>query len=95
MTPCNRITHKGEILAVAPGGDVVTLVPPHDVHNHGHVLGAGHSPYSLILLNDDMLLFEGEECDPERGCGAALHPVTRAGRTADQPSSRRVPLITM
>ena len=35
-------------------GDVATLVPPHDVHNHGHVLGAGPSPYSLILLGDNM-----------------------------------------
>jgi hypothetical protein len=25
---------------------------------HGHVLGSGPSPYSLVLLGDDMLLFE-------------------------------------
>ena len=31
-------------------GDVATLTPPGDIHNHGHVLGAGPSPYSLILL---------------------------------------------
>ena len=48
-------------------GDVVTLVPPDDVHNHGHVRGTGPSPYSLILLGDDMLLFEREEYDPDRG----------------------------
>jgi hypothetical protein len=28
-------------------GDVATLVPPRDVHNHGHVPGTGPSPYSL------------------------------------------------
>jgi hypothetical protein len=24
-------------------------VPPRDVHNHGHVIGTGPAPYSLIL----------------------------------------------
>jgi hypothetical protein len=55
-------------------GDVATLVPPHDVHNHGHVTGTGPSPYSLILLGDDMLLFEREEYDPERGTWQRLAP---------------------
>jgi hypothetical protein len=27
--------------------------------------GSGPSPYSLILLGDDMLLFDREEYDPE------------------------------
>jgi hypothetical protein len=53
-------------------GDVATLVPPRDVHNHGHVAGSGPSPYSLILLGDDMLLFDREEYDPERGTWRAL-----------------------
>ena len=48
-------------------GDVATLVPPWDVHNHGHVVGTGSSPYSLILLGDDMQLFEREEYDLDRG----------------------------
>ena len=55
-------------------GDVATLVPPRDVHNHGHVAGTGPSPYSLILLGDDMLLFEREEYDPERGTWQRLPP---------------------
>ena len=55
-------------------GDVVTLVPPDDVHNHGHVLGSGPSPYSLILLGDDMLLFEREEYDPQQGTWRGLAP---------------------
>ena len=54
--------------------DVVTLVPPRDVHNHGHVAGTGPSPYSLILLGDDMLLFEREEYDPEQGTWRQLAP---------------------
>jgi len=55
-------------------GDVATLVPPRDVHNHGHVAGTGPSPYSLILLGDDMLLFDREEYDPEQGTWQALAP---------------------
>jgi hypothetical protein len=35
-------------------GDVATLTPPADIHNHPHVPGSGPSPYSLILLDDDM-----------------------------------------
>jgi hypothetical protein len=55
-------------------GDVATLVPPRDVHNHGHVAGSGPSPYSLILLGDDMLVFDREEYDPEQGIWRALAP---------------------
>ena len=55
-------------------GAVVTLVPPDDVHNHGHVRGSGPSPYSLILLGDDMLLFEREEYDPGLGRWRGLAP---------------------
>ena len=55
-------------------GEVATLVPPRDVHNHGHVAGSGPSPYSLILLGDDMLLFAREEYDPRQGTWRALAP---------------------
>jgi hypothetical protein len=55
-------------------GDVATPTPPHDVHDHGHVAGTGPSPYSLILLGDDMLLFDREEYDPEPGTWRALAP---------------------
>jgi len=55
-------------------GNVATLVPPRDVHNHGHVAGTGPSPYSLILLGDDMLLFHREEYDPEQGTWRLLAP---------------------
>jgi predicted metal-dependent enzyme (double-stranded beta helix superfamily) len=55
-------------------GDVATLIPPHDVHNHGHAAGSGPTPYSLILLGDNMLAFEREEYDPERGTWQRLAP---------------------
>ncbi len=55
-------------------GDVATLTPPGDIHNHGHVLGTGPSPYSLILLGDDMYLYERQEYDPEKGTWRKLAP---------------------
>jgi predicted metal-dependent enzyme (double-stranded beta helix superfamily) len=55
-------------------GDVATLTPPGDIHNHGHVAGSGPSPYSLILLGDDMYLSEREEYDPEKGTWRKLAP---------------------
>jgi predicted metal-dependent enzyme (double-stranded beta helix superfamily) len=55
-------------------GDVATLVPPGDIHNHGHVLGTGPSPYSLILLGDDMYLFERKEYDLKQGTWRNLAP---------------------
>jgi hypothetical protein len=60
-------------LAMHPG-DVATLTPPGDIHNHGHVLGTGPSPYSLILPGDDMYLFERQEYDPEQGTWRTLTP---------------------
>jgi predicted metal-dependent enzyme (double-stranded beta helix superfamily) len=55
-------------------GEVATLVPPRDVHNHGHVIGTGATPYSLILLGDDMLRFTREEYDRADGTWRALAP---------------------
>ncbi len=55
-------------------GDVAILTPPGDIHNHGHVLGTGPSPYSLILLGDDMYLFERKEYDPGQGTWRKLAP---------------------
>ena len=55
-------------------GDVATLTPPGDVHNHGHVMGTGPTPYSLILLADNMFVFERQEYDPGAGTGEMLPP---------------------
>jgi predicted metal-dependent enzyme (double-stranded beta helix superfamily) len=54
--------------------DVATLTPPGDVHNHGHVLGTGPSPYSLILLGDNMYLYERQEYDLRQGTWRTLAP---------------------
>jgi hypothetical protein len=64
---------------------VATLIPPRDVRNHGTRPG----PYSLILLGDDMLLFDRDEYDPGLGTWRALRPVIPAARTADPASDER------
>jgi predicted metal-dependent enzyme (double-stranded beta helix superfamily) len=55
-------------------GDVATLTPPGDIHNHGHVRDTGPSPYSLILLGDNMYLYERKEYDPGEGICRTLPP---------------------
>ena len=64
-------------------GDVATLTPPGDIHNQATSSGSGPSPYSLILLGDDMYLFERQEYDPGQGTWRSLHPVIQAARIAD------------
>jgi len=61
----DRVLHRG---------DVATLTPPRDVHNHGHVIGTGPAPYTLVLLGDNMYLFERQEYDPAEGTWQALEP---------------------
>ena len=44
------------------------------MHNHGHVIGTGAAPYSLILLGDNMYVFERQEYDPGEGTWQTLEP---------------------
>ena len=55
-------------------GDARDAGTARGVHTHGHGAGSRPSPCSLILLGDDMLLFDREEYDPERGTWHALAP---------------------
>lgn len=54
---------------------VVTLLPPDDVHDHGHLAGHGAPAYALVLTGDDQTRFERHEWDPATG----RHRVLRAG----------------
>jgi hypothetical protein len=65
-----RRLHGGE-------GDVVTLVPPQDVHSHGHVRGSGDWPYTLIVLGDNQLRYQREEFDLTAGRRRILPPGDR------------------
>ena len=55
-------------------GDVTMVVDVVGRDQGRHVAGSGPTPYSLILLGDNMLLFEREEYDPERGTWQRLAP---------------------
>jgi hypothetical protein len=64
-------------------GDVVVLVPPLDVHSHGHVRGSGEWPYTLIVLGDDQLRYRREEYDLDKLRRRVLEPGDRG--TGDLP----------
>jgi len=63
------MTATGPSCASEMTAPCTAVTSPGDIHNHGHVLGMGPSPCSLILLGDNMYLFEREEYDPQQGTG--------------------------
>ena len=71
-------------------GDVVTLVPPQDVHSHGHVRGSGDWPYTLIVLGDNQLRYQREEFDSPWAAAGSCRLVTgvrptRGARRVTEP----------
>jgi predicted metal-dependent enzyme (double-stranded beta helix superfamily) len=53
---------------------VATLLPPDDIHDHGHLAGHGAPAYVLILAGDDQTRFERREWDPATGLHRVLPP---------------------
>ena len=51
-----------------------TLLPPDDIHAHGHVTGRGDPAYILILTGDDQTRFTRNEWDLATGRHRILHP---------------------
>lgn len=56
------------------GSDVATLLPPDDVHDHGHLTGRGDPAYVLILLGDRQVRFRRNEWDLATGRHRILEP---------------------
>lgn len=54
--------------------EVATLMPPDDIHDHGHLAGYGAPAYVLILTGDDQTRFERHEWDPATGRHRVLLP---------------------
>jgi predicted metal-dependent enzyme (double-stranded beta helix superfamily) len=65
--------------------DVVTLLPPDDVHDHGHVAGQGPPAHVLILTGDDQTRFARHEWDPATGRHRVLNPGEAGRRLASEP----------
>jgi predicted metal-dependent enzyme (double-stranded beta helix superfamily) len=62
-----------EEVALAPA-QVTTLLPPDDIHDHGHVVGRGQPAHILVLTGDDQQLFTRTEWDLATGQRRILHP---------------------
>lgn len=65
-----------EEVALAPS-EVATLLPPDDLHDHGHIAGRGEPAFILIMTGDDQMLFERTEWDLATGRRRTLRPGDR------------------
>jgi len=62
-----------EVRSLGPA-DTATLLPPDDVHDHGHLAGHGSPAHVLVLLGDDQTVCERNEWDPATGRHRLLRP---------------------
>ena len=62
-----------EDLALEPS-QVATLLPPDDIHDHGHLAGRGKPAYVLIMTGDDQTRFARNEWDLATGRHRILLP---------------------
>jgi predicted metal-dependent enzyme (double-stranded beta helix superfamily) len=65
--------------------EAVTLLPPDDIHDHGHVPGRGAPAYCLILTGDDQRRFERTEWDLATGRHRVLRPGDGGRWVATEP----------
>jgi len=54
--------------------DLATLLPPDDIHDHGHLAGQGSPAYVLIMTGDDQKVFRRNEWDSVTGRHRILVP---------------------
>ena len=62
-----------------------TLLPPDDIHDHGHLAGHGAPAYVLILLGDDQRRFTRNEWDAATGRHRVLEPGDGGRWLASEP----------
>jgi len=65
--------------------ETATLLPPDDVHDHGHLVGRGRPGYVLILLGDNQTVFAREEWDLATGRHRILQPGDGGRWLASEP----------
>jgi predicted metal-dependent enzyme (double-stranded beta helix superfamily) len=73
-----------EALALKPS-DMATLLPPDDLHDHGHLAGRGRPAHVLIMTGDDQTVFTRNEWDLATGRHRILRPGDRGRWLASQP----------
>jgi hypothetical protein len=65
--------------------DVATLLPPDDLHDHGHLAGHGRPAHVLIMTGDDQFRFARNEWDLATGRHRILRSGDRGRWLADDP----------
>lgn len=65
--------------------DFATLLPPDDLHDHGHVAGHGSPAYVLIMTGDDQTRFTRNEWDSVTGRHRILEPGDGGRFLASEP----------
>ncbi len=73
-----------ETLALRPA-EAATLLPPDDIHDHGHLAGHGQPAHVLIMTGDDQRRFARNEWDLATGRHRVLAPGDRGRWLARQP----------
>ena len=79
-----RRLELAEELAIGPQQSV-TLLPPDDIHDHGHLAGRGQPAYVLILAGDDQFRYRRREWDLASGRFRVLEPGDRGRWLASDP----------
>ena len=77
-----------EARALEPS-DVATLLPPEDIHDHGHLAGHGDPAYVLIMTGDDQTRFRRNEWDLATGRHRILEPGDGGRWLASEPMPER------
>jgi len=64
---------------------VTTLMPPDDIHDHGHLTGRGDAAYVLILLGGNQFTRRRTEWDLASGRARTLEPGDEGRWVSDMP----------
>jgi len=73
-----------ETLALEPA-HVTTMLPPDDLHDHGHLAGHGRPAHVLIMTGDDQTRFVRNEWDLATGRHRILRPGDAGRWLASEP----------
>lgn len=66
-------------------GDSATILPPDDLHDHGHLVGNGDAAYVLIMTGDDQNRFVRQEWDLATGRHKVLDVGVRGRWVSSEP----------